>query len=391
MPLILYFRSPTPNNASDEALVGIRRIAEHLKWHVRDINMPLSPVRMKQLVDYWRPFGIIFESGEWSLKVDVSSLGSTPIVFIDRDPDSIPRNSFNVLHDSVSAGQVAARELMLTNHGHFAFIPFYEQRLWSSERQTGFVDSLALNGLDCAVFQAPNARADTKLYRSKLRRFIAAQPKPCAIFAATDAVAAEVIAAATLSGLSIPNDISVRGVDNDTNVCDHTNPPLSSIEPDFFRGGNLAMLMLLAVMRDGAAFRGSRNLLYGDVRTVHRSSTLLSRPQRTDDPILAKALELIHQKACSGLKAAEVIRLFPTSRRLAELRFREAVGCSILEKIHAVRLERAKAMLKNPTQSLATIADFCGFKHPNSMRKFFLKATGSTLSAWRKRRASANG
>ena len=27
MPLILYFRSPTPNNASDEALVGIRRIA----------------------------------------------------------------------------------------------------------------------------------------------------------------------------------------------------------------------------------------------------------------------------------------------------------------------------------------------------------------------------
>ena len=136
MPLILYFRSPTPNNASDEALVGIRRIAEHLKWHVRDINMPLSPVRMKQLVDYWRPFGIIFESGEWSLKVDVSSLGSVPIVFIDRDPDSIPCNSFNVLHDSVSAGQVAARELMLTNYGHFAFIPFYEQRFWSTERQT---------------------------------------------------------------------------------------------------------------------------------------------------------------------------------------------------------------------------------------------------------------
>lgn len=388
MDTILYFR-PEWTLRYDKVL-GVQEIAEKSRIHVQVIDETPTREHVKKLLAFWNCRGIIVEDGNRKAPIDPKIFGKTPVVFFNSSHGKLPKSAFTIRHDSVSTGTLAARELLLANPAHFAFVPAVGDPAWSQDRERGFTEALALNGKTCQRLSWGRASETTKRLH-RLQAFLADLPKPCAIFAATDAVAAEVIAAATLSGLSIPNDISVLGVDNDTNVCDHTSPPLSSIEPDFFRGGNLAMLMLLAVMRDGAAFRGSRNLLYGDVRTVHRSSTLLSRPQRTDDPILAKALELIHQKACSGLKAAEVIRLFPTSRRLAELRFREAVGCSILEKIHAVRLERAKAMLKNPTQSLATIADFCGFKHPNSMRKFFLKATGSTLSVWRKRHASANG
>ena len=35
-------------------------------------------------------------------------------------------------------------------------------------------------------------------------------------------------------------------------------------------------------------------------------------------------------------------------------------------------------------KDIKSISDFCGFQHPNSLRKFFLKETGMTLSAWRK-------
>lgn len=35
---------------------------------------------------------------------------------------------------------------------------------------------------------------------------------------------------------------------------------------------------------------------------------------------------------------------------------------------------------------LKAISDFCGFENPNSLRKFFLKETGMTLSAWRSER-----
>ena len=383
MPLILYFRSPTPNNASDEALVGIRRIAEHLKWHVRDINMPLSPVRMKQLVDYWRPFGIIFESGEWSLKVDVSSLGSVPIVFIDRNPDSIPRNSFNILHDAASAGQVAARELMLTNHGHFAFIPFYEQRLWSAERQAGFVDSLALNGLDCAVFQAPNVHAGTQAYRKKLRKFIASQPKPCAIFAANDKIAESVLYETLALGLACPDDVAILGSDDSEPICEHCSPTLSSVHPDFQRGGEMAALMLSAVIACGKRYRGSHVRRYGTVGVSHRTSTrVLAAP--ADRETLA-AIELIREKACTGLTAEAVLGCYCCSRGPAARRFRQTTGHSILEEIHAVRLARVKMLLANKNQQLEAIAGFCGFASPHTLRQFFLHETGMTMSDWRKR------
>ena len=70
---------------------------------------------------------------------------------------------------------------------------------------------------------------------------------------------------------------------------------------------------------------------------------------------------------------------------MADLRFTQAVGRTILDEIQSIRLDRAKQLLLNPNQTLKAISDYCGFRHPNSLRKFFRKETGMTLSAWRKR------
>jgi transcriptional regulator GlxA family with amidase domain len=106
---------------------------------------------------------------------------------------------------------------------------------------------------------------------------------------------------------------------------------------------------------------------------------------QTSDPIVIEALNLIRKKACMGLKAADVTRIFPCSRRMADLRFTRTAGHSILDEIQSVRLDRAKQLLLNPNQDIKSISDFCGFRHPNSLRKFFLKETGMTLSRWREK------
>ena len=103
------------------------------------------------------------------------------------------------------------------------------------------------------------------------------------------------------------------------------------------------------------------------------------------DKAVSDALDLIRREACNGLQAVRVAALFPCSRRQADNRFRRATGRSILEEIHAVQLERAKELLRNSSIQLKAISDFCVFTHPNSLRKFFLKATGMTMSAWRRR------
>ena len=104
---------------------------------------------------------------------------------------------------------------------------------------------------------------------------------------------------------------------------------------------------------------------------------------RAPDADVAAALDLIERESCAGLTAAQVVGTFSCSRVSAEIRFRKATGKSILEAIHAVRLERAKELLRNPHQQLKSIADFCGFRNPNSLCKFFLKETGQTMSAYR--------
>ena len=72
---------------------------------------------------------------------------------------------------------------------------------------------------------------------------------------------------------------------------------------------------------------------------------------------------------------------------MADMRFRRSTGHTIIDEIHAVQLERVKQLLANGNLPLKVLSDFCGFGHPNSLRKFFLRASGMTMSAWRDRNA----
>lgn len=381
MDVILYFRPANKSYSKPEKLAGILEIAEKSHIHVQVIEETPEKSRVTKLINFWKCRGIIVECGGRKETIDPHAFGTTPVVFFNHSLEALPKRCFAISHDSRSTGLLAARELLLNDMQNFAYIPAPSNPFWSQERRQGFAEALDLNGKRCTDYswtgQFDNATERTR----QLQEFLKRIPKPCAVFAANDAVAAEVITATRLSGIAIPDEIAILGVDNLPDVCEHTNPTLTSIEPDFRRGGNLAMLMLLAIMRDRHAFRGSRKRTFGDLRVVRRLST--KRLQRAD-PLVSQALNLIRREACKGLTAAEVVRLFPCSRRMADLRFSQAVGHTILDEIQSVRLERAKQLLLNSNQELKSISDFCGFKHPNSLRKFFLKETGMTLGAWRK-------
>lgn len=380
MEVILYFR-PSPDSRP-EKLAGVREIAEKAKVHVQVIDEVPTKELIRRLVPFWECCGAIVECGGREKAVNPKIFGSTPVVFFNQSFENLSPHCFAIRHDSKGTGALAARELLLHKIPNFAFIPAPTNQFWSHERERGYLDSLTLNGKECIRFSWPKRINSVTEMTRMIQAFLKRLPKPCAVFAANDAIGASVITAANLSGIAIPDDLAVLAVDNSSDICEHTNPTLSSIEPDFRRGGNLAMLMLLAIIRNAKPFRGSRQRTFGDLHIVRRLST--KRLQRAD-PIVTQALDLIRQKACIGLKAADVVRIFPCQRRMADLRFKQAVGHTILDEIQAVRLDRAKQMLLNPNQELKPIASFCGFKDPNSLRKFFLKETGLTLSAWRKK------
>ena len=96
------------------------------------------------------------------------------------------------------------------------------------------------------------------------------------------------------------------------------------------------------------------------------------------------AMELIRARACEGLCAREVIAAMGTSRRLAELRFREVVGTSILSAIQRQRVERAKWLLEHSSSCMDEIAKRCGYNSVRSLRKVFARGTGMSPIAWRR-------
>ena len=374
----LYFQSASKTSAG-EKLGGVQSIAARFGRHVQSVDGTPTAKKIRSLVAFWDPEGAIVECGGTSTTVDPSAFGRLPVVFFDHDPHCLPANSFCVTHDSAATGRMAARELMESGATNFAFVPYPERRFWSEERERGFVAALSLNGYGCHVFPSRFSANDSTRWQRRLREFLEGLPRPCALFAANDLTAAEVLTAAEFVGVKVPNELSVVGVDDAVAICDQTEPTLSSVKPDFRRGGELAALLLAARLRDGALFRGERRRTFGPLAVIRRAST---RRLAVEDPAVADALVLIRREACSGISAKTVLEVFPCSRRMAEMRFRKAVGHSVLDEIHAVQLERAKQLLEG-TMPLKVISDFCGFENPNSLRKFFKSETGMTMTAWR--------
>ena len=116
---------------------------------------------------------------------------------------------------------------------------------------------------------------------------------------------------------------------------------------------------------------------------VRREST--SRTSTGRDPRILTAVDRIRAEACMGLRAADVIAGMDCSRRLAELRFRETVGRSILEEIRRVRIETACAALSDTERSLSSVANSCGWASVPTFCLDFKRATGLTPEGWRRK------
>ena len=387
MDTILFFTTTSARGGAQKQLGGAQATAHRLGLHVQVVEAEPAAGLLRDLIRLWRPIGAIVDcGGPWG-DLDPGVFGTLPVVMLGHNPDTLPPGTLSVRHDSATTGRTAALELLATGFRHFAYIPTFQRRYWSETRQRAFVETIRLHGFECHVMEVINAKAEDLAWQRRARAFLRSLPKPCALFAVTDIHGSEALAAARYCGIDVPGDLVVLGVDNNEEMCERAVPTLSSIEPDYHRAGALAVQALVGWLSgngrsgDGAIAASVREWVYGDLGVVRREST---RPLASHDPCAAKALELIRREACSGLRPATVAELFPCSRRMADLRFRKAVGHSIGEEIHAVQLEEAKRLAADPSRQLKAIADFCGFGSPGSLRNFFRRETGMSLSQWRR-------
>ncbi|MCC8179821.1 MAG: LacI family transcriptional regulator [Planctomycetes bacterium] len=155
-------------------------------------------------------------------------LSSAPVVLLDRSYNHVSPPPA-VTMDNVECGRIAARHFMELGHRHFACIPGPLHIDVFAERLEGFRDELARNGnqLEAVVNSGDIGKIDFGA-RSMEQVLRMCRSTPLALFAANDLVALGAMQAAARLGFSVPDDISIIGVD-DIPAGVLTNPTLTTV------------------------------------------------------------------------------------------------------------------------------------------------------------------
>ena len=289
-------------------------------------------------------------------------------------------NAVSVEHDNASFGLAAAKTL---GDADTAFAVFgFAGHSWSAARARAFASAIREGGNRCRLFDFPkNALQNPYMAFERLRKVLDALPRPVSVFAVNDGLADVALMAAESQGLRCPNDIRIVGVDDDEKICMSSATPLSSVHPDWAEGGRLAAEALEMQMQ---GVKPLKKYLYGAAGVTRRASTRTPY-RRPKDERVERALSFIDAEFASPIGIADVVRAMGCSRSLAELRFREETGKTILEALTEKRWEKLLVHLRRSDVNLSELPGICGFRSAAALRELFRRRTGMSMTEWRRR------
>ncbi|HEX7072217.1 MAG TPA: substrate-binding domain-containing protein, partial [Rhodothermales bacterium] len=139
------------------------------------------------------------------------------------------------------------RHLLELGHRRIAVIKGTANNFDSAERLAGYRELMQEAGTYDARLEANGDFTEESGYRAA-QHLVAQTPRPTAIFAFNDSMAAGALSALQDAGLRVPEDVSVGGFD-DVPMSAYLNPPLTSVHVPIAALGASAMSCLLEAIR----------------------------------------------------------------------------------------------------------------------------------------------
>ncbi len=285
-----------------------------------------------------------------------------------------------IRNDNSAIGRLAATSLLKNGrYASFAYVPKLDED-WCRERGESFRARLAESGQSCSFFESecfPSAPIED---REGLAAFLASLPKPTAIYASSDECAVKVLAAANDAGVKIPEQMALIGTDNDEFLVRHSTPPISSILPGHVKMGFCAASELAKMLRGRRSADKPKPVYIPPVEVIERAST---KPVLPATALVARARTYIAAHGCERIDVADVTGHLGVSRRLAELRFRQAEGKTIRRAIEDRRMEEAKKLLSRTDLTVTEVARRIGLSGQNRLSHVFKSRFGLAPDLWR--------
>ena len=375
----------------------IRYIREHGNW-----TLDLTPggIADQHLPDNWNGNGIIARIP--SVK-EAARLAAHPAPKVILDPQATFSEPSHPLascarlacdHDAV--GREAADHFLSRGFKQFAYLgPVLSSTLqmqydstglqepnWSIARREAFAAHLAAHGFACHVYPLPRARrlsANWNLEMPHVIRWLQQLPKPIAVFAPHDARGRQIADACQAAGIPVPYRLAILTVNNDTDLCETSLPPLSSIPLDAEAAGYRAAEALDGLMKGHRPAK--REIRYNPLPVVVRAS---SANTQTDDPLVIELLEYVRQTHGFNLRVSELASRYHVTVRTLENRCRKALGRSAGDILRETCLESVRALVVETDRPFSEIARTCGQLSAAHLAAMFRRRYGITMSAMRR-------
>ena len=380
IPKVALFLATNEKNGRDKLQGILRYVRLHTPWNIHIVENRIGEQKLGDLRE-WGATGVIVARMPESMHTVARA--RVPTVVLDSRTlyaRQLADASF-VTCDSEVIGRAGAEFFLKQGFKKFAYVADTEPWDWSVLRGRAFCGRVSEEGLACDVYDGgTEKRSDWARDEKRLARWLAELPKPCAVLAARDGRARQVLEACLAAGLEVPGDVALLGVDNEEILCENSSPTLSSIQPDSEEAGYRAADLLERLMR--GSLRTSQTLSYGVRQIVARES---SRSALATDRRLLRGLEFIRLNAGEGVAVADVASHMGVSRRMAELLFRKYTGRSILDSVQQTRLGRLKTFLSETSLPIGQISAQCGYQTEMHAKRVFKRMTGMTMSQFRKR------
>jgi DNA-binding LacI/PurR family transcriptional regulator len=137
--------------------------------------------------------------------------------------------------------------LLERNHRCFAHISGPLKLRLARERQRGFREALEDSGVSAKICASKVGDWGCESGYQAMRQLLENDPVPTAVFVANDRMAIGAIRAIFEARMSVPDDISIIGLD-DLEVAAYQVPPLTTVRQSFAEIATLAVRLLLEIL-----------------------------------------------------------------------------------------------------------------------------------------------
>jgi LacI family transcriptional regulator len=355
---------------------GIEKYAQQHGWHL------YSDVTKEKVIPWgWEGDGILAWLGVGDDLAEFVVQAKKPTIDFSFRRTHLPFP--RVLVDHGRAGQMAAEHFLARGLARFVFYSGADN--WAFEETGhGFVQALKDRGHECIWIRWHHSPAFTtgRLQWQHKRSWLASQlrnaPKPLGLFAASDDHALDVLETCESANLSVPEQVSIIGMDNSLLAVDAMRTPISSIDPNMEAVGYRGAELLDQLMQGHPAPK--EPIRISPAGLVERKSSDLVAVNHNG---VAKSLRFLLEHYNELIGVEDLAKAAAMSRRALHRAFLKNLGRPPGHELQRVRIERAKKLLAETNQKMEAVANMCGYQNANSFWSAFKQTTGMSPKKYR--------